>query len=114
MPDSSQVLRWANITRRQLDNWVGRGYITPTRVIGQGYGGVQYEWSVAEAKVVQRMAGLAAAGVAPRVAALAARGDRTALEGLLYGLKPCTLQLAWSLTPPPAVAATPMAPEPCL
>jgi hypothetical protein len=101
MPDSNQVMSWAKISRRQLDNWVAQEYIKPTVHRGRGLNGVQYDWSVAEAKVIQRMGGLTAAGVAPAMAARFARGDRKALEALLYALKPCTAQLTWEL----AVAA---------
>lgn len=107
MPDSNQVMSWAKISRRQLDNWIDQGYVKPSISSGRGRNGLQYNWSVAEAKVIQRMGALAAAGVAPAMAAKFARGDRKALEALLYALKPCLAELRWALGPGPAVAATP-------
>lgn len=106
MPDSNKVMSWAKISRRQLDNWVAQEYIKPSSKPGRGLNGLQYEWSLTEAKVIQRMGALTAAGVAPAMAARFARGDRKALEALLYALRSCVAELRWDVS----VAADP---EPC-
>jgi hypothetical protein len=100
MPDSNQVLSWAKITRRQLDNWVAKKYIKPASSAGRGFGGVQYAWSQEEAKVVQLMGDLTRAGVRPDVAARMARGEVKACEGLLYALKAYVAELSWQVRVP--------------
>jgi hypothetical protein len=97
MPSSDQVMSWAKISRRQLDNWVNKGYIKPVRAPGQGWGGMQYDWSMAEAKVAQRMGALTEAGIAPAMAAKFARGERKPLEKVLHALACCVTELRWSL-----------------
>jgi len=99
MPNSDQVISWAKITRRQLDNWIVKGYIKPVPAPGRGFGGMQYDWSMSEAKVVQRMGALTEAGIAPAMAAKFARGDRKALERVLAALAVCVTELRWSLHP---------------
>lgn len=99
MPDSDTVLRWAEISRRQLDHWVERGFIKPGTHSGRGFGGVQYDWSMDEAKVVQRMGRLVNAGLPPAMAHKLARGDDKALERLLFALKECVTELRWRVRP---------------
>lgn len=95
MPDSNQVLSWAKISRRQLDHWVAKEYVKPVTHSGRGFGGLQYDWSMAEAKVVERMGELTRAGLSAFHAAKVARGDLKACEGLLYALRPCLAELRW-------------------
>lgn len=117
MPNSNQVLSWAGISRRQLDNWVDKKYITPISNSGRGFGGVQYEWTTQEAKVIERMGKLTRAGVMPHVAALVARNDRKASEALLYALRACVPTLAWETGDAAGAGARPGVPaesEPCI
>lgn len=100
MPDSNQVLAWAKITRRQLDNWVTKKYIVPVNAPGRGFGGVQYDWSQTEAMVAKKMGELTSAGIPPAIAAKVARGDRKATERLLGALAGCVTELRWRLDPP--------------
>lgn len=116
MPDSNRVMSWAKISRRQLDNWVEKGYIKPVTHSGRGFGGVQYDWSISEAEVAQRMGDLTRAGIPPAIAAKVARGDRKAIECLLGALAKCVTEMRWRLDPP-KIGSTPeesyVEPEPC-
>lgn len=100
MPDSNQVISWAKISRRQLDHWISRGFIKPVSHSGRGFGGVQYDWSMAEANVAKKMGELTSAGIPPAIAAKVARGDRKAIERLLGALAVCVTELRWRLDPP--------------
>jgi hypothetical protein len=116
MPDSNQVMSWAKITRRQLDNWVDKKYIVPANMSGRGFGGVQYNWSQAEATVAKKMGELTAAGIPPAIAAKVARGDRKAIERLLGALAGCVTHLRWALGPTesgPGPGAPASEAEPC-
>lgn len=99
MPNSNQVMQWAGISRRQLDHWVERKFIKPVTHSGRGFNGVQYDWSMEEAKVVERMGKLVAAGLPPAMAHRFARGDQKALERLLFAVAPCVTELRWRLLP---------------
>lgn len=116
MPDSNVVMRWAGITRRQLDHWVDKEFIKPVRHSGRGLNGVQYDWSMEEARVVERMGKLVAAGIPPAMAHKFARGDQAAIERLLYAVAPCVTELRWRLLPGDEVRGRSTAasePEPC-
>lgn len=116
MPDSNVVMRWAGITRRQLDHWVDKEFIKPVRHSGRGLNGVQYDWSMEEARVVERMGKLVAAGIPPAMAHKFARGDQVAIERLLYAVAPCVTELRWRLLPGDEVrgrSTVTTEPEPC-
>lgn len=97
MPNSNQVMSWAGITRRQLDNWITQGFVTPVHTSGQGFGGLVYDWTTKEAEVAVRMGRLVRAGVAPRVAARVARGDRAVCGALMAALRGCLTELGWQV-----------------
>lgn len=99
MPNSEQVMRWAGITRRQLDHWVEKEFIKPVTHSGRGFGGIQYDWSAEEARTVERMGKLVAAGIPPAMAHKFARGEQAAIERLLYAVAPCVTELRWRLLP---------------
>lgn len=116
MVDSNRVMAWARITRRQLDNWVEKGYILPLVVPSERMGGKFYDWSQAETKVILHMGNLTAAGIPPAIAAKVARGDRKRIEMLLTALAGCVTELRWRLDPPDVgQSADGLAtePEPC-
>lgn len=123
MVDSNRVMAWAKITRRQLDHWVDKGFIKPLVIPAERMGGKLYDWSIAEAKVVQRMGNLTAAGIPPAIAATVARGDKRRIEMLLTALAGCVTELRWRLDPPEeglgltqadqVVTSPPIEPEPC-
>lgn len=100
MVDSNRVMAWAKITRRQLDHWVEREFIKPLVIPAERMGGKLYDWSMEEAKVVQRMGELTSAGIPPVIAAKVARGDRKATERLLGALAGCVTSLRWQFDPP--------------
>ena len=75
MPTSEQVTRAAEITYRQLDHWVRRGYLEPawvTNHTGRGRG-TGREWTTTETAVACLMGRLTRAGLAPATAATVAR-----------------------------------------
>lgn len=69
--DTVDILRRVNVSYRQLDYWVRRGWLRPDQTI-PGPGNPR-EWTNDELDVAIRMGKLVRAGIAPDIAAAAAR-----------------------------------------
>lgn len=87
--NSEQVCRQAGISRRQLDNWVAKGFIKSVNAAGVGFGGIVREYSATEARVAEYMGNLTKAGMYPSQAEKVARGNAGALSKLLAAVGPC-------------------------
>jgi hypothetical protein len=87
--NSEQVASIAGITKRQLDNWVTKGWLKPTVVSGQGWGGTQREFDGKEAEVARLMGRLTRAGLYPNYAHKVARGHRMPIATLLGVVAEC-------------------------
>lgn len=109
MPNSDQVMRWAGITRRQLDHWVAKGFLKPVVIPAERMGGKIYDWSMTEAKTAEHMGKLVSAGIPPAMAHRFATGDTAALNRLLRALGPLVAELRWRHYGEAPVAE----PEPC-
>lgn len=104
MVDTAQVVRWSGASSRQVMTWIGKGFLKPDLVPGQGFGGKQYSWTMDEARVAERLASLVKAGLYPDAAHQVARGEAQALSKLLAAVQPCmgAGELRYRLTPWPS------------
>lgn len=84
--NASDILKRTELTYRQLDYWVRRGWIVPERP-EQVSTGHHRTFSVREFVVIERMDRLVQAGVVPEVAARLARGDDAALTTLTAAIE---------------------------
>jgi DNA-binding transcriptional MerR regulator len=74
---STQAVREAGITYRQLDHWARLGYLRPVQAGGSGNA---REWTRAEVNIARLMGRLVRAGVAVETAALFARASQARSE----------------------------------
>lgn len=98
--NSNQVCVRADISYRQLDNWVRRGHLKP--IGGEGIGN-QRDFPAKEVTVAERMGALTRLGVTPELACAIARGDRAAITGVLGIVAECMqhgeLRYRWLAAP---------------
>lgn len=102
---SDEVTGYAQVTYRQLDNWVGLGVITPSIDEGRGQGN-RRRWSRFDLTIVKALARLARLGCPTSMMAIVVDQMRLRGEVLLDGydwmlVEPVRQQVTFGAWPPP-------------